>query len=65
MWENKVSVALRNDRSPEYIVYKKTDAWYLKWESDNEWFNKRKLVTKRDNEWYNEWQQVTTGDYFG
>ena len=45
-----------------WIVYKKTDEWYIKWEqvttsdttSDNEW----QRVTTNDNQWYNEWQRV-------
>ena len=45
-----------------WIVYKKTDEWYIEWQrvatsgttSDNEW----QWVTMSENEWYNEWQQV-------
>ena len=62
MWESKLSVAVITDSHSEYIVYKKTDAWFNKWQwmktsgptSGNEW-NKWQWgvqrMTKNNNEW--------------
>ena len=49
-----------------WIVYKKTDEWYIEWlrvtTNDNEWYKEWQRMTASDNEWYNEWQQMTTSD---
>ena len=48
-----------------WIVYKKTDEWYIEWQrvttsgtSDNEW----QRVTTSGTTSHNEWQRVTTSD---
>ena len=48
-----------------WIVYKKTDEWYIEWQrvttNDKEW----QQVIRNGNEWHNELQRMTTSDHFG
>ena len=53
-----------------FIIYKKTDEWYIEWRwmttNDNEWYNELQWVVQRvttsGTTSGNEWQRVTTND---
>ena len=67
---------IQNKSASHWIVYKKTDEWYIEqqrmttndneWQgasgktNDNEWQRMKQRVATSDNEWNNEWQRVTT-----